>query len=354
MSELMLNGERVTHAQLTMARRGAAVADIILASSKPVPANSVLTLGAFTIQGFTRRAASFAGARSARFVGGYGGWRKKIKPRAYAHDAGVRLSTVLGDAARDAGEKINIPQDRVIGTAYVRERAAAERVLRFLAPDWWIDPAGVTQIGPRPSALITSAFTVINWSGGRGRFEIATEVYGDWQPGRRFTAPTVTGEQTISTVQLTSDNDGKLRLVVMTGDATEDRLLDDLRNLVRAETPSLTYSGVWEYVITKADDKTIDGTPTSSVVPPITNCPMTPGLLGEGVTPTPGSKCRVQFVNADPTRPECVAIVGTPVRSKIDASTFVELGAGALPVARTGDLAGGIWPIITTQAKVKA
>lgn len=351
---LSLNGERVISAQLTIARKGAAVADILLATSNPIPASTELAIGALKFKGRAVRMAPFAGSRSARFVGGYAGWRKTIKARGYSHDAGVRLSTVLGDAARDAGEKVTIADDRVIGTAYVRERAPAERVLRFLAPQWWIDPDGVTQIVPRANTLITSAFTVVNWSGGKGRFEIATEAYQDWQPGRRFASPLVTGEQTISTVQLTADNDGKLRLVVMTGDAAEDRLLDDLRNMVRAESPSLTYCGVWEYTITRADDKTIDGTPTSSQVPAITNCPMTPGLLGEGVTPTPGSKCRVQFVNADPTRPECVAIVGTPVLSKIDASTFVRLGAGVLPVARGTDLAGGIWPIIPTQVKVTA
>jgi hypothetical protein len=86
-------------------------------------------------------------------------------------------------------------------------------------------------------------------------------------------------------------------------------------------------------------------------MPPLTKVPMTPGLLGESVTPTPGSKCRIQFVNADPTRPECTAIIGTPVLSAIDASTFVKLGAGAVPAAKGGDFAGP-FPIVPTQVKV--
>lgn len=350
---LALNGERVISAQLTIARKGAAVADILLATSKPVPVASELAIGALKLKGRAVRMAPFAGARSVRFVGGGGGWRKTIKARGYSHDAGVRLSTVLGDAARDAGEQVSVTQDRVLGTAYVRERAVAERVLRFLAPQWWIDPDGVTQLAARASGLITSPFTVENLSGGKGRFEIATEAYHDWQPGRRFTSPTVAGEQTISTVQMTADNDGKLRLVVMTGEASEDRLLDSLRAIVRAESPSLTYSGIWEYTIESGTTSTVDATPTDERMPAIANCPMTPGLLGEGVTPTPGSKCRVQFVNADPTRPEVVQIIGTPVLVKIDASTLVKLGAGVLPVIVAGNFAGP-FPCIPTQVKVTA
>lgn len=347
---LTLNGNRAISAQLTISRYGAAVADVVLAESNPSATPAVLVIGNLTLKGTAFRTASFAGSRSTRFVGGAGGWRKTIKARGYAHDGGIRLSTILGDAARDCGETISIATDRVIGTAYVREKATAERTLHLLAArQWWIDPNGVTIVGPRPTGPITSAFTVVSWSGGRGRFEIATEDYASWMPGRTFAAPTITGTQTISMMQLTADNDGKLRLVIMTGsDLAEDRLLDELRAIVRAESPSLTYSGVWEYTIVSATSSTIDVTPTSDIVPPITKCPMTPGLLGEGVTPTPGSKCRVQFVNADPTRPECVAIIGTPVLSKVNATTFVELADGARPMSATGDLAGGIWPIVGT------
>lgn len=350
MSELSLNGERVVSAQLTIGRYGPAVADMMLATASPIPADATLTIGALSLKGKAFRMASFAGSRSVRFVGGAAGWRKTIKARGYSHAAGVKLSTVLGDAARDAGETLTLDADRVVGTAWIRDEDVAEKTLHLLVPRrWWVNPAGVTVVGPRPSSLITSSFTVINWSGGRGRFEIATDIYQDWLPGRRFAAPTVTGEQTISMVQLTADNDGKLRLVVMSGsDASEDRLLDSLRDLVRAEVPSLTYSGVWEYTIDSATTTTIDGTPTSSKMPAITNCPMTPGLLGEGVTPTPGSKCRVQFVNADPSRPECVSIVGTPLLSTIDATTFVKIADGIRPVGATGDLAGGIWPLLGT------
>lgn len=356
MSELSLNGDRVVSAQLTIGRYGPAVADVVMATSNPVPSGEVtFAIGSLALKGRAFRTASFAGSRSARFVGGAAGWRKTIKSRAYSHDAGVRLSTVLGDAARDAGETLSLDADRVIGTAWIRDEDVAEKTLHLLVPRrWWINPDGVTVVGPRPSSLIVSAFTVINWSGGKGRFEIATDVYQDWLPGRRFAAPTVTGEQTISVTQLTADNDGKLRLVVMSGaDSNEDRLLDNLRYLIRGEVPSLTYAGVWEYTIDAATSSTIDGTPTSSKMPAITNCPLTPGLLGEGVTPTPGSKCRVQFVNNDPSRPECISIVGTPLTCSIDATATVRLGAGALPVARAGDLAT-IWPIIPTQAKVLA
>jgi hypothetical protein len=114
------------------------------------------------------------------------------------------------------GEQISVASDSTIGTLFAREAAPAERLLRQLAgASWWVDTRGVTQVGPRTSMAITSAFTVVQWSGAKGSFEIATEIVGDWMPGNTFTAPTVSGTQTIGLTTIDADNDGKIRLTVL-------------------------------------------------------------------------------------------------------------------------------------------
>ncbi len=333
MSELALNGERVVSAQVTIPRFGAAVADVSLAAASTMPAAATLTLGKLAIKGTNARMASFAGASTMRFIGGAAGWRKEIKKRGYSHAQGVRLSTILNDAARDSGETIVVANDRVIGTSYVRERAPAERVLHLMVPrQWWVDVDGVTRLGARPSDKISTPFTVIQWSGGKGRFEIATENYEDWLPGRTFTAPTVPALQTISATELTADNNGKVRLVVLSGvDANEDRLLAEMRAIIRAEIGSLTYSKFWDYTVVAATSSTVDVEPAdrNGVMPALADVPMMPDIMGEVVTPEIGSPCVIAFLDGSPTKPICVGIFGTP--------TLINIADGALGAARMGD-----------------
>lgn len=348
MSAITINGERVVSGSITIPYYGAWAADAILASSMAIPDEAALVVGDLSLSGKSIRSASFAGSRSARIVGGRAGWRTELPPKGYSHAAGVKLSTVLGDAAREVGERIVVAADRTIGSHWARIGGEkAERVLHLLLDGkWWIAPNGDTRIDARDASPITSPFTVIAWSGGKGLFEIATESIAPWQPGRTFTAPNVAGVQTISSVTIEVDNAGKLRLHVLNTDAATDRLRTDLRAIVRSESPSMSFAGVWEYTIASGDDKTVDVTPSDTRMPSLTNVPMMPGLMGEVVTPAPGSKCRIMFVNSDPSRPECTGIIGTPTKVVI---------AGGLPTqgaARAGDPVAGTNIGVPTSLKV--
>lgn len=358
MSELALNGERVVTADVTVPRRGAFTADVSLAGAASISGNVVLTLGKLRLKGTAFRQSPFGGARSVRIVGGFGGWRKSIRSRSYSHDAGVRLSSVIGDAARDAGEKVAITTDRVIGTFYVREKAKAERVLHTLTDgDWWIDAEGVTRIGAtRSSDPIKSAFTVVSWVGGRGRFEIATDAQEDWLPGRTFSAPTITGVQTINAIQIHADNDGKVRTVVLSETSTaENRILDEVRAIIRAELPSLSYCAFWQYKIVGVSGRKVDVAPLNpgGIMPSISSVPPMPGTMAEVVTPTIGATCIIAFLDGSPTNPRWISADSDAMSVAIDASLEVKLGAGIKPVACAGDFAGP-FPIIPTQVKVKA
>jgi len=211
-----LNGERITTARLTVPYYGTWVADVTLALATAIPPAVTLTIGDMVMVGHVLRMASFAGSRSARIVGGFGGWPKAVAARAYRSAGGVRASMVLGDAAIEVGEQVKLATDSTLGTAYVREAGPASRVLRYLAGSlWWVDALGVTQVGARAAMAITSAFTVVAYNGGRGRFEVATEAPADWQPGRTFTSPTVSTPVRIGSVSHHVDNDGIARIEVL-------------------------------------------------------------------------------------------------------------------------------------------
>jgi hypothetical protein len=222
---LALNGVQVGTTDITIPYYGIWSADVALnapTSLPSTPGGLTLTVGNLSLLGTAFRAASFAGARSARLVGGYAGWRQAVPPRSYTNPVGNTLAMILADLAASVGEKVNLVTPATLSGLMVQEGSTAanpvpaSRLLRQLAGAlWWIDPSGVTQIGPRPATAITSPFTVAAWSGSSGSFEIATEDPASWMPGATFSSDTVTPTQTVSSVRISSGNDGVMRLRVL-------------------------------------------------------------------------------------------------------------------------------------------
>ena len=340
-----VNGARVTHAKVTIPIYGCWVADLELEGATVLTGLQTLQIGNLSLAGTVVRQNVFAGTNRARLVAGYGGWRMQVPPRGYSNPLGVKMSTVIADAASAAGEKVNVPVDRTIGNFYARSNHKASRVLKLLASDiWYVDPTGVTQVQDRVSTAISSPFSVNKWDGGKGQFEISTEVYEDWVPGRTFTTSTVPTPITISSVTIDADNDGKVRLTVTTADTQREQLLAEFRSIVRSETQSLIYSGIWEYVIAPNPLApglvfTVDATPTDSRLPPLTNVPLANGI-GRLSPPVTGAKARIRFVNQDPTRPEVMSFDGqTEHLMTVEAFTVVmhnmlfAMGSAGLPAA---------------------
>ena len=316
---ITFDGKRVISGTVTIPFYGTWTADVVFALSEELPERGVLQVGDLGLFGTIVREATFAGGRSARIVGGYGGWRRIISSSGYSHNAGILKSQILKDAADACGEKIEVDKDEIVGTSYLREAAAAERTLHLLTENkWWIDSGGVTQDKQRDAKSISTPFTVVSWSGGKGKFEIATENVSDWLPGRTFSAPNISGTHSIGTSTIYIDNDGKLRINVLNAQDKSDRLREDIRRMIRSEIASLTYCGIWEYNVIRADSKTIDATSNSDIVPDVTNCPMVPGLMAETVVPASAAglpipkptKALITFINADPARPICISVRG--------------------------------------------
>lgn len=214
MSFATANGVRVVTASIGIPLVGAWVADVMLEEPSTLTAPVTLVVGNLSLVGAVYRQGAFAGQQRARLVAGGGGWMKSTPEQAYANPSGVLLSTVLRDAAALVGEQVAIAQDRSLGAFFTRANDPAAYLLRELVDGaWYVDGAGVTQIGQRPTPTITSPFTVQAFDPGTGMYAIATEDLASWLPGASFAGPTASG--TIAWTRLEVENSGTLRLHVL-------------------------------------------------------------------------------------------------------------------------------------------
>ncbi len=214
-----LAGQRIVSGTLAIPLYGLWVGDVMLASDDPIPDAVPVVIGNLTLHGYVYRSAPFGSNRRCLVIAGYGGLRKVVTPKQYALAGGVRLGMVLRDMAMEVGERVNVPKalDRVIGTGYAREGAAASRVLRQLAGEnWYVDPAGVIQIQAWPTRKVSSPFTVIDQDGAPGIVTIASEDYAAWMPNCTFAAPTLAGTLTSGGTLFRFGGDGEFRMEVMT------------------------------------------------------------------------------------------------------------------------------------------
>ena len=212
-----VNGQRSTSSSIAIPYYGTWVADVALAPDVALADAVTLQIGNLTLAGTVLRTAPFAGSRDVRIVGGAGGWGKTIQLDPYRLASGVPLSLVLRDAARACGETVKLATDRHLGEFYVPERGPASRILRQLGGElWWMDAAGVTQVGPRSATKIKSAATVEDYAAGKGWLTIATEDLAAWAPGATFSGNTVPMALTVGATRIAADENGTLRLEVLT------------------------------------------------------------------------------------------------------------------------------------------
>ncbi len=335
-SFLALNGARVVSGHVSVPYYGTWTADVMLpiGTSLSVGTAVTLTLGNLTLAGSVYRSGAFAGQVRIRAMGGGGGWQKTVSAQQYALGGGVQLSTVLKDLAATVGEKVNVVQDFTLGSTFTREATWAGRILRQIAgPLWYVDTTGVTQVrASRPTSTIATAFEIVRYDGDRGEFEVATEDYASWQPGATFSNEIVPIPQTVSLATIDTDNDGILRFTVLTTAPQTDRLIDDLRSLVREEVETLTFLGVYEYSVQKTNGTTVDAVPTSPSIPipSLRGVTLRSGIPGTVVKPAIGSKLAVSFLNGDPTKP-----IVDPIYDSTKAQSVAFQG-GNLGVARGG------------------
>jgi hypothetical protein len=349
-----LNGTPVTKARIVIPYTGIWHADVWLDRVADTSGSQSLQVDTLALTCSVVRQIDFTGESMVRLVGGAGGWRKQATPQIYAQ---ANLSTILGDTASLVGEQVNVTTDSTVKPFYcvVAEDAQgnpmpASQVLQELLGDqWYMDPLGVIQQGPRPSPAIASPFTLRSVDGPPGIYQVDTDTIADWVPGATFSGPT--GSGTISRVTHVLES-GRLHTEVMVpavASAPSDRLRAAFETMLRQYLPNLLFMAEWEYTVVAANGGpivTIDAKPVDDRLPPASGIPLRPDASGGTSTPAVGDKVIVGFVGGNPKQPE--------VRSLDPAAvpTGVWFG-GTNPVARLGDqvqcfLPVGL-PIMTTQ-----
>jgi hypothetical protein len=261
-----------------------------------------------------------------RCVAGAGGWGKALPKRPpYNNDAGIRASTIIRDAAADCGEKVGTLPTTIFGPHYARIAGeAASSVLNFAAPNaWYIDLAGVTQFGARPSVTYTGAGTRTRTDLAVGVVELAVDEIENLVPG-----VSVDGHPNAVDVEyeLTPD-----RLVVRLYFARQlDRRLAAFKAIFDALYPRLRYLGTWDYRVVTQNGKRLNLQPArvSTGMPDLSNVPVRPGVSGFRSEVALGELVLVTFSDGgDPTRPNVFAHDHADSPSWFP--TLVEFGDGA-------------------------
>lgn len=308
MSTGSLNDYRATSGTIHIPAWGAWHATIALDAEPETPlAGSVtLEIAGLTLVGTVVSGGPVRGRSVYRVVAGAGGWGTEAAALAYSSDAGVRVATVLGDAATIAGETLDaatVPTTAA-GPHFVREAGPVSRVLEQLFPQGWhVGEDGITRIGRRAASVLTRPVTRTRIAPELGVVELAADTIGDLVPGI-----TVDGIEAVD-VQHELTPDGLRSTIWGSGLGSTSRRLDAFRALLAQLDPRRAYRALYEYrVVTQSSERlNLQPVRVSTGMPELRRVRVRPGVPGCRATHAVGSRVLVGFVDADPSRPVVLA-----------------------------------------------
>lgn len=356
MSDATLSNNRAISVHVSIPKWGAWWADVELDVEATLSGVVPLRVADVTFTGCIVSGGPVQGRSRYRLVGGKGGWGKTIAKRGYANDAGVKVSTVVTDAAQAAGETLDtatIPSTRV-GPHFARPEGPACRVLELVAPSaWYVGEDGVTRFGARDAKAFTGKAAREPVDRAAGTVTIAPETLVGLTPGA-----IVDGLTAVDVAHVLER--GKLRSTIWGRQAGQtSRRLEAFRAILDQLDPGRRFSGVWEYRVVTLEGERANLQPVrvSTGMPDLQRVPIAAGVAGAKSTLTPGARVLVAFVDQSPGRPTVIGHEDAdgsgfkPLVSEIDATTAIKLGLGIKPAIAAGDLAG-IFPCVPTQTKV--
>lgn len=288
--------------------------EAILDSDTAVSGRVVARIGALQLSGTVApgNAGTYAQRRSLRLVAGAGGWGSPL-PRENYHDPhGVSCQVVASDAARDCGETLGsmaFPEAK-LDAHFVRRVGPGSAVLERLLGDrqWWVDEAGVTQGGTRPTRTPRRGCYQLTGNGYNPltrTVELAVDDPSDLWVGSVLTEG-LDEPQTIREFEIHVDGD-KCRVVAYTGGeaSSSSRLGRAFAALLEQREAKRLY-GTYRYRV-YSDPK--DGALDLQAVRPIAGLPdVLPVLQSAGIAGAlsrllPGAIVRIAFDEGDPTMP---------------------------------------------------
>lgn len=348
-----LNGLLVTDARVSIPAWGCWYADASVDGEKPLAGRVELKVSDLTLSGTILSGGPTGNGRSHfRIVSGAGGWGKELPKKSYANDAEVKLRTILVDAAREAGETLDIttvPATRV-GSHFARPEGAASRSLELYASSsWYVGEDGITRLGQRSASTLPAGVTHAAPDLARGMVTLASDSIAKILPG------VVVDGLTAVDVEHTISASGGLRSTVWGArGAGSSRMLSAFKKMIDALYPQLAIAGVWEYRVVTQSGKRLNLQPVrvSTGMPDLERVMIRPGIAGVDVMVKPGARVLVTFLDGEPGRPAVVNFEEAegggflPLMTHIDALQ-IKLLDGARPVVLAADMAG-IFPCAAT------
>lgn len=336
-----VNGRNVINAKLTVSNVGPWFAEFELEDGAPLSGRATMRIGALTLSG-TIEASGADQQRYARLVAGGGGWSKSVPQKHYQNDAQVKARTVAEDAARLVGESIGsfIPVKERVGANYVRQDGAASRALEDVigATTWWVDYAGVTNVGPRVSSVADpSSYQVLAYDPRERVITLHVDDLTKVGIGSVLSSG-LDGPHTVRDLEVTIHRD-EMRIVVWCGeqDGARGRLEGLLVAIARKALDGKLF-GKWRYrfVGMLGDRYELQAVRKAAGLPDLVRVSQVPGIAGAHSQPSEGAELYVEFLEGDRTQPVVTGFAG------VDGSGFVpdrlSLGGASGPdAARKGD-----------------
>lgn len=361
-----VNGSRLSALRLSVPNKGPWIAECDFEEAPPSSFKAKLTIGALTLVGtiVARYDGTFALQRRVRIVGGAGMWGSPVQPKGYHNDAQIKARTVAEDAAREVGETLGsfVPGAERIGIDYARQAGTdgkpcpASRVLEDAAGGaaWWVDYAGVTNVGPRPATpLDASAYQVLEFD---PRTKIATLAVDD--PGAVVIGSTLTerldAPQVVRELELTIDK-GAMRISAWCGGSEngDGRLAGLFRTIVQRATDGQIFGKYRYRVVSMADDGRVNlqAVRKSGGLPDLLTISMWPGVAGAHAELASSAEVLVEFIEGDRTLPIVTHFAGKDgvgfVPTRLDF-----LGGGAAIALQGGLVQSGGAALVCTLTPV--
>lgn len=353
MSLATLNGATVTRLRLPVPAWGLWWADVDLAEPEALSGAATLVVAGQAMTGTIVAGGAANGRAAYRVVAGAGGWGKALPEKPYQDDGGVRLRTVLGDAARELGETIADIPNTFLGPHYARPDARGYELLNLLAPkNWYIGFDGVTRIGRRPTVAYTGDAPRVRVDPLFPKVSLAVDSIAGLLPG-----VTIDGSAPATDVEFNLDPK-RLTASVYADASGQPARLQAWGDLLAGLDPRARYRATYEYrVVTQSGNRlNLQPVHVATGMPDLANVPVR-GPAGWKARVTLGELCLVCFADADPSRPQVIA------HDSPDAPGWTPLeieigGPATLPVAYQGSLlqAGPFSGTVTlgsTLAKVR-
>jgi hypothetical protein len=335
---LTLNGHTCTDVRCTIPAWGASYHDVAVDGEVTLTGAVTLVVADLTIQGTVLSGGPATGRSYYRIVSGAAGWAKSLPRKSYANDAGVKLSTVLQDAATAAGETLDattVPSSTV-GLSYTRPAGLAARVLQLLSPgSWYVGEDGKTRLGQRavsPLKTPTTPTTQIDLAQ-RTVTLSSLDTIAAILPG-----VTVNGIEAVDVEHTASLKDGlRSKIWGRKGAAGNSRRLAAYQAIFDQLDPGRQFRGIFEYRIQAqvGERLMLQAVRVSSGMPDLQRVYVRPGLPGCKAEHKLGARVTVGFIDQDPGRPAVLNY------EDADGAGFLpqalKLAGGGSAIARVGD-----------------